>query len=219
MARFVDRVAEAFPGFFSETHENIKERLNHLQHYAHSYLNKSGKMSMLLLGKHPKTTATFAILSSPPQPTPAVPNVIKVERPKPKPLYRGKPMNTAVDVPMPLAPPLDEPEDLDVEPLNPLGLFDTGAKNSTPAPAQGSPQRDVQPSGPAALKEFLAECCPSMEHWRPAFERAGVVDMAHLVGMASWTEERIRNFIVNNEIVHTALEEEAIFLGISGLLS
>jgi hypothetical protein len=154
-------------------------------------------------------------------------------------------MNTAVDVPMPLAPPLDEPEDLDVEPLNPLGLFDAGAKNSTPAPAQGSPrtakkpnpananfecgtrsmepafaapstkERDVQPCDPAALKEFLAECCPSMKHCAAAFEHAGVVDMAHLVGMASWTEERIRNFIVNNEIVHTALEEEAIFLGIS----
>ncbi|KAJ7022061.1 hypothetical protein C8F04DRAFT_1139298 [Mycena alexandri] len=94
MKNFVKKAVSTFPGYFNEKHENYKDRINHLEGYANSYLQKSGKMSP---SKNKHATSTT--------PPVAPPTDIddKAQRPKPKPLYRAKTTNPS-DVPMPDVP-------------------------------------------------------------------------------------------------------------------
>ncbi|KAJ6501593.1 hypothetical protein C8R47DRAFT_1253238 [Mycena vitilis] len=207
MEMFTLNVVSNFPGFFDDSHENNKERITHLQHYARSYLEKSGKLTT---GKKKGR--------KPPRPNlPPAKQVVKVERPKPKPLYGGKPMNGGVDddVAMPDAP---TPED--VRPQTPPAdqsppPFPKAPSSVAPAPtqAQDAPSRILP-----GLHEFLAACFPPMSHRVAAFEAAGVKERIHLLGIASWKEEGQRRFLKNNGIASTALEVEALVIGLSGLL-
>ncbi|KAJ6574669.1 hypothetical protein B0H19DRAFT_1125154 [Mycena capillaripes] len=152
---------------------------------------------------------------APPGP-PAKLDIIKVDRPRPKPLYRGKTTSTTVDTPMPAAPPLE-----------------TSSQNYTLAPVQGSPrtvkkpdyttrhtkQRDTPKKALPSLYKFLAKCDPPMEHLAAGFKDAGFKDGMDLVGMAKWKDERQRKFLSDTtKIARTALEVEAIVIGLSGLL-
>ncbi|KAJ7139649.1 hypothetical protein C8R44DRAFT_975420 [Mycena epipterygia] len=340
MSSFVQKVVKLFPGYFNERCENNNDRLTHLQRYARSYLEKSGKLSTSNK-KHPRKSqaAKTVDAAAPPSPPPSPPKdkVIKVERPKPRPLSRAPKTNifTAVDEPMPAAPPVDTPasnrgpvqgpaqgvkakpsnaktsnaktsivveepmpaappidtpapnpasakgpaqrvrpkpsnaktnivveepmpaappidtpapnpasakgpaQRVKSKPLNaktvidePMRAIDTAAPK--PAPAHGSvydkaldataatasPNKKQVPAPAAAgLPKFLASCCPAMGHCAAAFERAGVVEQTHLVGMAHWSDENVRRFLTANGIGRTALDVEAIVIGLAALLS
>lgn len=54
-----------------------------------------------------------------------------------------------------------------------------------------------------------------MEHCAEAFERAGVMNGAHLAGIGHWGKEGIKNFLKNNDIAHSAMEIEAIVIGLT----
>ncbi|KAJ7785815.1 hypothetical protein B0H16DRAFT_1488108 [Mycena metata] len=267
MKAFVDKAVFAFPGYFGGRHDNYKERVDQLERYASSYLQKSGKVS---LGKKKRIVDSDA----------------KVPRPKPKPLYRAK-ATTPLDVPMP-----DVPTTLNrAAPATPIPdaaaprrvtvkkpVFATPTKSrhevggATPVTAPGvappnpavpaTPTQDVAtdvnkahtvPTKPGqgpttavptrkaldaiarhwfhgskeqqtttalpvlTVPQFLRDCNPSMSHCAPAFERAGVTTGGDLEGMAHWKEDGLRNFIKDQHLGCSALEVEAIFIGISAL--
>ncbi|KAJ7139619.1 hypothetical protein C8R44DRAFT_867747 [Mycena epipterygia] len=293
---FVEKVVDAFPGHFRESCENKKERITHLQRYARSYLEKSGKLAASNKKSPRKSQAAkTADAVAPPSPPPSPPKdkVIKVERPKPRPLYRGPKTNifTVVDESMPAAPPIDTPapnaapakgpvhrvkskntktgivvdeampvapptdtsrpkpvpaqrpaQHVKSKPLNartstvvdePMPVAPpTNTSAPSPAPAPGSPHgkaldttasttktKQIPAPDAAALPKFLGGCCPAMGHCAAAFERAGVVEQAHLVGMARWSDENVRRFLNANGIGRTALDVEAIIIGLAALSS
>ncbi|KAJ7770943.1 hypothetical protein DFH07DRAFT_1057990 [Mycena maculata] len=109
MCNFVDQVVTHFPGFFNDKHDNNQERLVALQHYARSYLEKSGKLATSKSRKKcPKTRPPTALdtLPSPP-PSPVKNDINKVPRPQPRPAYRRKTTTTPVDELTPDAPPVN----------------------------------------------------------------------------------------------------------------
>lgn len=149
------------------------------------------------------------------QPVPAKLDIIKVDRPKPKPLYCTKTTSTAVhsDTPMPNARPLET--SIPNHTLTPAQGPQPGRKPyCIPSPRDTKP-RDMSTDDLPSLYMFLAECSPRMEHLASAFIGAGLKNGVDLMGMAKWQEERQRKFLKNTEIARTALELEAIVIGLS----
>ncbi|KAJ7275507.1 hypothetical protein B0H12DRAFT_1087579, partial [Mycena haematopus] len=198
METFVKEAIAGLPGYFSDEHANIKDRIQELQEYAVSYLQKSGKMTtntnMSKKKKHPKSKTV-------PPPLPAsTPNlrVIKVEHPKPKPLYR----RNLKPEPSP-PPPSPSPY-----PSSPSTSTDALATASTDVLATTTSD---------AVHKFLAACMPSMQHLAASFQAAGVSEGLHLVGIAKWDKEVQRDFIQHN-LARNPMEVTAIVSGFAALL-
>ncbi|KAJ7356877.1 hypothetical protein DFH08DRAFT_802841 [Mycena albidolilacea] len=231
MKNFVKKAVDGFPGYFGNSHTNSKQRLNELEHYAVSYLQKSGKLTNEpkkdSLQKKP-VKSDIAPPQFPPSPLPS--KVIKVERPKPKPLYRGAKITTVntADTPKPTAPPLDtdapKSKSTPVVLLAPMQGCPCPVNKlvSTPAPPPPSPPQATNQLSPRTslptLKEFLAGCLPPMHRRLSAFQEAGFTDGNDLLGVASWKEEAQRSFI-RNHLAESALEVETIVAGLESLLA
>ncbi|KAF8213563.1 kinase-like domain-containing protein [Mycena galopus ATCC 62051] len=191
MKAYVEKVVSAFPGFFNDGHENHRERIKRLEIYAMSYLKKSGKMMYYTTDKDKKQKKHHKdkdeTVLSPLPPLPSRPSIIKVERPRPKPLYRGAKARNDTMAPPPPPPPPPPP--------------------TTPADNATTTISDV-----GALSKFLAACQPSMVHRLAAFHSAGVFDGKDLIGMANWGQGA-RKF-VKDHLAQTPLEVEAIRIGL-----
>ncbi|KAJ6539660.1 hypothetical protein B0H19DRAFT_368553 [Mycena capillaripes] len=97
--------------------------------------------------------------------------------------------------------------------------------NHAPSPSP-PPEPDYAPSpSPEAaipthpIMDFLENCYPQMTSRAEAFERAGIVKKEHLVGMARWSDETLKSFLINNDVASTPLEAEALTIGFSCILS
>ncbi|KAJ7087414.1 hypothetical protein C8R43DRAFT_309572 [Mycena crocata] len=91
-----------------------------------------------------------------------------------------------------------------------------------PPPPQPSPDSSPEPSVPNVaidpIVDFLDGCNPQMVRCAPAFHQAGATETEHLIGIARWDDTVIREFLKNNEIARTPLEEQAIVIGLKCLL-
>ncbi|KAJ7124793.1 hypothetical protein C8R43DRAFT_34776 [Mycena crocata] len=217
MKTFVQRVTENFPGFFNDKHDNNKERVDHLQNYARTYLEKSGKMTHKAKkkDKKPKSSQSSDALPSPP-PSPDKSGIRNVPYPKPRPLHRKTPappvvapivVDELVDEPVPKAPVIGKVPELQ-DPKR------AAASRTAPtAPTVG--KQAAAPVDP--LDTFLASCQPAMVHCASALRRAGVSEDVHLSGMAHWDQANLRNFLLTNEIAGTPLEIQAIIIRLEAL--
>ncbi|KAJ6519366.1 hypothetical protein C8R45DRAFT_951214 [Mycena sanguinolenta] len=196
MKTFVKEAVTGFPGYFSNDHANIKDRIKYLERYAVSYLQKSGKMATNTNVDKKKKKHKQPETSPPPPP-----KVIQTKRPKPKPLYRGKKTDTAPPPPSSPSPP--PPPASPSPPPTP-----TPAATDTPAETITTDTSDKSD----ALTQFLAACLPSMQHLTATFHAAGVSERHHLEGIAKWNEE-IKHTFIKNSLAHNPMEVQAIASG------
>ncbi|KAJ7261317.1 hypothetical protein B0H12DRAFT_1106232 [Mycena haematopus] len=73
-----------------------------------------------------------------------------------------------------------------------------------------SKSMDLSESGLTVIKAFLAGCHPPMSHLFENFRRAHITGEIHLQGMARWTREELRDYLMSSGITKTMLEAQAI---------
>ncbi|KAJ7682479.1 hypothetical protein DFH06DRAFT_295238 [Mycena polygramma] len=221
MELFVQRVIEAFPGYFNDSHANEQERIASLQAYTANYLD--GKV--VELESRNKTSEEGKSWDAHPLPTG---DTIKVIRPKPRPLSRSpkrspKKRTEVVEeiTESPAFDALSESMDTDLPSDVDLPFGDESRPAScVVSSAEPSPEPSPEAAGPTDhLVEFLESCCPSMVRCVQSFRRAGINEKNELVGVARWSEDRQRSFLKKQDIARTALEEEALLIGFSCILS
>ncbi|KAJ7823589.1 hypothetical protein B0H14DRAFT_2826106, partial [Mycena olivaceomarginata] len=180
-------------------------------------LSKQGEKFALALGleNNPKsfTIARDAMKNFVKKSLP--PKVIKVERPKPKPLYRGAKTTTVntADTPKPTAPPLDT--DAPKSKSTPVVLLASmqgcpcpvNKPVSTPAPPPPSPSSGHEPA-------FTAHQLPTLTEFLAGVPGSGVHRRERSAGCGELKEEAQRSFI-RNHLAESALEVEAIVAGLA----
>ncbi|KAJ7241951.1 hypothetical protein B0H12DRAFT_1133154 [Mycena haematopus] len=119
------------------------------------------------------------------------PRIIKVKRPQPRALFPSHKKRKApifqTQIESPLLPAL--PIDSDPPEYNMKDAFE-GGDDLTNAPS----------------------CCPSMLKCAAALRRSGANEKEHLVGMARWQDDDLLNFLRDNEVAQTRLEEQALMM-------
>ncbi|KAJ6490279.1 hypothetical protein C8R47DRAFT_1124016 [Mycena vitilis] len=221
MDYFVQKVVEAFPGYFNDSHANQQERIASLQAYTNSYLD--GKVVEL----ESRNNASEEGRSRDAHPLPTG-DTIKVVRPKPCPPSRSPKRSPKKRIKFveeiiesPASDALSESMDTDPQSDVDLPIDDESRPAScVVSSAEPSPEPSPEAAGPTdPLVEFLESCCPSMARCAQSFRRAGINEKNELVGVARWSEDRQRSFLKKQDIARTALEEEALLIGFSCILS
>ncbi|KAJ7780929.1 hypothetical protein B0H16DRAFT_1877750 [Mycena metata] len=85
-------------------------------------------------------------------------------------------------------------------------------------PSIHSESDDLDPQSLDPVDSFLETCTPSMSHCAAALKRMGVTTHEDLLGMARWSEERLREVLKRQEIPQKVLDEEALIIGFSACL-
>jgi hypothetical protein len=234
------KIVNLFTGYFNPAHANEKQRLMSLQAYAGGYLDdKLVELSANeVLGStydptfsKPKKAQSFETLQPASLPKG---DIIKVIRPQPRPLRRShKKKEPAVEVEnsvMDVLPIESDPLEYEAAESSEVDESDysvIGRKRRvsysvpvlSPSPEPTNPVTELLEIATDSITEFLENCYLSMVHCAPALRRAGVIKKDHLLGMARWSDDTLRNWLKKNDIACNALEEEALIIGFSVCIS
>ncbi|KAJ6515565.1 hypothetical protein C8R45DRAFT_212204 [Mycena sanguinolenta] len=243
MQAFVQQMVDYFPGHFSTTKNNVKDRIAILEVYTASYIDENLLESQDNIDKPSSEFRAKIIIAKRPPPRP--PYSHKKQK-KNAPIFQTQivtPLLPALPIesdPPPYSPTdvsgEDDHDDSDSDdcPVVPGGRRRTcfvvpsppPSRSPSPAPIPVDIDLDVDVDpidieldvDVDAITEFCDNCCPSMRDRADALRRTGATQKSDLIGMARWQDEDLRNFLRNNQVAQSALEEQALLIGFQSVL-
>ncbi|KAF7352512.1 hypothetical protein MVEN_01216100 [Mycena venus] len=231
MQAFVEKIIGLFPGYFNNVHANEKERIMSLQAYVGSYLDQKMVESF-------GTIPMFQSAAVHPNPNPSPKTKAKAKA-KAKTWTRRKRRlspraRNAVLPPFVVHSPQSssspEPTVVPTDPIidanTSFGVY-SPEPSPFPEPAVSNEHTTVYSPEPSPFpgtrhphRDFCENyCSPPVVHLVTALQRVGVLVQEHLIGMARWNDDILKNFLRDNGVARTPLEEQALMVGFSCVLS